>query len=83
MAPQASIPGTTLARTAVAALLLQDVPEPPVPAKVASSLTTIEFGRIPVRVLLTRSLFPVRFTSPFGVTKQEQQEISCSSGENA
>ena len=83
MAPQASIPLTIVAVPAVAALLLQEVPEPPVPAKVASSLITIEFGRIPVRVLLTRSLFPVRFTSPFGVTKQEQQEISCSSGENA
>ena len=43
----------------------------------------MESGRIPVSVLLTRSLFAVRCTSPFGVTRQEQQETNCSSGENA
>ena len=83
--PQASIPPTIgfAAAPAVAALLAQEVPEPPAPANVDTNLTTMEFGRIPVNVLLTRSLFAVRCTRPFGVTRQEQQEINCSSGENA
>src|SRR2546422_7673202 len=50
---------------------------------VESSFTTIEFGRTPVSVLLTRSLLAERDTSPLGVIRQEQQEINCSSGENA
>jgi len=54
----------------------------PVPGKEATSLTTTEVGLTPVRVLLIRSLSTDRETSAFGVTRQEQQEINCSSGEN-
>jgi len=75
--PQARTPFAkgNAALPAVAALLLQVEPAKVGPAAVATSLTTIEFGRIPVSVLLTRSRFAVRFTSPFGVIRQEQQEI--------
>ena len=47
-----------------------------------SNLITTEFGLIPVKVLLTRSLTTDRLFNPFGVTRVEQQAISCSSGEN-
>ena len=50
---------------------------------VASSLTTIAVGTAGVSVLLIRSFFAEREISPFGVTGHEQQEMSCSSGENA
>ncbi len=49
----------------------------------ASSFTTMEVGTPGVSVLLTRSLRAESETSPFGVTKQEQQDTSCSSGEKA
>ncbi len=49
---------------------------------VASSFTTIELGTTLVRVFWTKSVLADRCTSEFGVTRQEQQEISCSSGEN-
>src|SRR5579864_6655304 len=81
--PHASIPAARSPPVAVAALLVQLVPVPPVPASVDTSLTTTELGRTPVKVLLTRSLFTDKETRPFGVTRQEQQETSCSSGENA
>ena len=79
--PQASKPGTAkkLPDPAVAALLVQL----PALVVVLSSFTTTELGLTPVKVLLTKSRFTDRFTSPLGVTWQEQQEISCSSGENA
>ncbi len=48
----------------------------------ARSLTTTEFGTAGVRVLLTKSPRTERLLSAFGVTTQEQQETSCSSGEN-
>lgn len=64
-----------------AALLVQLVPVPPVPARVARSLITTEFGRTPVSVLLIKSFCAESETSPFGVTRQEQHEINCSSGE--
>src|SRR5579871_1782598 len=54
----------------------------PVAGMLASSLTTTEFGMAGVRVLLIRSFFTESDTNPFGVTRQAQQEISCSSGEN-
>jgi len=44
---------------------------------------TMEFGTAGVRVLLIKSFLAERETSAFGVTTQEQQEINCSSGENA
>jgi len=46
-----------------------------------SSLTTMEVGTAGVRVLLIKSLRAESETSAFGVTVQEQQETSCSSGE--
>ena len=50
---------------------------------VAKSFTTTELGLDGVSVLLTRSFFADKLTSAFGVTGHEQQEIICSSGENA
>src|SRR5271165_374443 len=81
--PHASIPRASPSPETVAALLVQLDPDPPVPARVETSFTTTELGRTPVKVLLTRSLFTDKETKPFGVTRQEQQETSCSSGENA
>ena len=66
-----------------AALLVQAVPVKPGPAAVFTNFTTTELGRTPVSVLLTRSWLTERETKPFGVIKHEQQETSCSSGENA
>ena len=68
---------------ASAALLVQLVPVPPAPAVVAINFTTTEFGRIPVSVLPSKSVVTDKEARPFGVIKQEQHEISCSSGENA
>ena len=48
----------------------------------ANNLITTEFGRMPVSVLLVRSLTTDRLFKPFGVIRVEQHEISCSSGEN-
>ena len=48
----------------------------------ANSLITIDVGTPGVRVLLIKSLRAEREISAFGVTRQEQQEINCSSGEN-
>jgi hypothetical protein len=81
--PQAAIPLTIVAPVIVAALLVQLVPDPPVPASVEISFITTELGRIPVRVLLMRSFTTERDTNPSGVTRQEQQACNCSSGENA
>ena len=92
VAPQASIPlaigkGAAPPGTeANAALLVQEVAPPPATATLASvlsSLITTELGRMPVKVLLTRSPFTDKDTKPLGVIRQEQQEINCSSGENA
>ena len=66
-----------------AARFVQLVPLPPGPAKVESSFTTIELGRTPVSVFAMMSWSTERDTKPFGVTKQEQHEINCSSGEKA
>src|ERR1039458_9665678 len=55
----------------------------PVPARVESTFTTTEDGTTPVRVLIVRSRLTPNSTTPFGVMRQEQQEMSCSSGENA
>jgi len=82
--PQAANPSASVAVvTAVEALFVQSVPLPPVPATVDNNFTAIEPGRTPVSVLLVRSFTTDNEASPFGVTRQEQQEISCSSGENA
>jgi hypothetical protein len=50
---------------------------------VDTSFTTTELGRTPVSVLLVKSFTTERETNPLGVTTQEQQDTSCSSGENA
>lgn len=68
---------------ASAALLVHAAPLKAGPAPVLTSLTTTELGRIPVSVLLTKSLLIERETSAFGVTRHEQHEINCSSGESA
>src|SRR5262249_23704259 len=47
-----------------------------------TSLTTIELGTAGVNVLVATSLRADNETKAFGVTTQQQQEISCSSGEN-
>ena len=47
-----------------------------------SSLITMDVGTPGVRVLLIKSLRAESETNPSGVIGQEQQEISCSSGEN-
>src|SRR5262245_4521819 len=54
---------------------------PPVGCE-ASSFTTIPVGTPGVSVLLIRSLRDDSESSPFIVTRQVQQETSCSSGEN-
>ncbi len=83
--PKASMPPASgkLVPPANAALFVQFVPVKPAPAAVLTSFTTTELGRTPVSVLLIKSLLTESETSPFGVNKQEQQETSCSSGENA
>src|SRR5947209_1128790 len=83
--PHAARPGARVfpAVPAVAALLLQLVPDPPAPARVETSLMATELGLTPVSVLLIRSFTTDSETSPFGVTRQEQQDTSCSSGEKA
>ena len=84
--PQATKPVFVILKAGVpasAALLVQLVPVPPVPAMVAINFTTTEFGRIPVNVLPSRSVVTDKEARPFGVIKQEQQEINCSSGEKA
>ena len=83
--PQASMP---LAKEfpavlTKAALFVQFVPVPLPPAAVLNNFTTIELGRTPVSVLLTRSPFADKETKPLGVTRHEQQLTNCSSGENA
>ena len=55
----------------------------PLPGMVARSLTTMEVGVTPVRVFPIKSVRALRCTSAFGVTRQEQHAISCSSGEKA
>lgn len=79
--PQAALlPAMTTGKPglpAAAALLPHEVP------RVAKSLTTIEFGRMPVRVVLIRSSTTDSAARPLGVTRQEQHDTICSSGENA
>ena len=77
------MPPASVAVVTIAALLLQLVPDPPGPASVERSFTTTEVGTTPVKVRIVRSRLTPRFTNPFGVTKQEQNAINCSSGENA
>ena|SRR5581483_1533896 len=82
---QAAMPRASgkAALPAAAALFEQLVPDPPLPARVETSFTTMEGGTTPVSVLLVRSLATNKLARPFGVIRQEQQEISCSSGLNA
>src|SRR5579871_2812678 len=54
----------------------------PVAGALPINLMTTELGMAGVKVLLIRSFFTESETNPFGVTRQLQQEISCSSGEN-
>ena len=54
----------------------------PVPGTDPTSFTTAEVGITPVKVLWIRSRLTEREDKPLGVTMLEQQEISCSSGEN-
>ena len=68
---------------ATAALFVQVDPTKPAPAPVGTTFTITEFGLTPVSVLEIISAFTDRETKPFGVTRHEQQEISCSSGEKA
>src|SRR5437764_13248903 len=49
----------------------------------ATSLITSAVGTPGVSVLLARSCFAEKATSPFGVTGQEQHETNCSSGVKA
>jgi hypothetical protein len=81
--PHATVEPASCAAVIVAALLLQLVPIPPLPARLVSSLTTTEVGLEPVAVYVVKSRVTPRFTRPFGVTRQEQQATSCSSGEKA
>src|ERR1041385_9246396 len=48
----------------------------------ATSLITAELGTTCVNVLVSRSAPTERCTNAFGVTRQEQHDTSCSSGEN-
>ena len=75
--PQACIPGAKFMKFGVAALQVEPT------GWLASNLITTEFGLTPVSVLLVRSSLTDSEFSPFGVTRQEQQEINCSSGEKA
>jgi hypothetical protein len=54
----------------------------PVSGTDATSLTTADVGMTPVKVVLSKSAFSESDAKPFGVTKQEQHETNCSSGEN-
>ena len=64
-----------------AAELVQVAPLKSAPAPVATNLTTTELGFTPVRVLLIKSEFTDSDARALGVSKQEQHEINCSSGE--
>ena len=83
--PKASKPEANgkLAEPATAALLVQLVLLNALPAPVFTIFKITEFGRTPVKVLLSTSLLSEREARPFGVMRQEQQETNCSSGENA
>ena len=50
-------------------------------AGVETTFTTTDDGRMGVSVLLMRSSTTENDASPLGVTRQEQQETNCSSGE--
>src|ERR1700689_3601742 len=76
------MPPTRLAVVAPAAELVQLVPLPSPPARLASSFTVTEVGTTPVRVFTVRSLLTRRLTVWSGVTRQEQHEISSSPGSN-
>src|SRR3974377_2200909 len=73
--PHAANPSTRSFAVAVAALWLQCVPVTTPPARVATHPTTSELGTEPVTVLLRRSRCISRWTTAFGVTRQEQHEI--------
>jgi len=77
LVPQATIPLTIVPSPAAEFVQL------PATGRVASSFTTIEVGTAGVRVLLIRSCCAESERRPLGVTGHEQQEIICSSGENA
>jgi hypothetical protein len=81
--PWDTTPLTVFAEVTDAALFVQLVPLPPDAASVDTNLMTSDVGLTPVMVLDTRSEFTEMLTRALGVTRQEQQEINCSSGENA
>ena len=83
--PKATMPGANGNPGVLtsAAELVQLVPVNSAPAPVASNLITTELGLTPVSVLLIKSSVTDRDANAFGVSKHEQQEMSCSSGENA
>src|SRR5882672_8600305 len=72
--PLASVAAVTLAAELV---------QLPATGTLATSLITSAVGTAGVSVLLARSDFAEKATSPFGVTGQEQQDTSCSSGVKA
>ena len=80
---QATIPVARVAEVTEAAELLQPLTPMPVPGFVASNLMTTEVTGAGVSVLVAKSTFTSSDTNPFGVTGQEQQDIICSSCENA
>ena len=75
--PHACMPGAKFMKFGVAALQVEPT------GWLASNLITTELGLTPVSVLLVRSSLTESEFRPFGVTRQEQHEINCSSGENA
>src|SRR5450631_2685495 len=77
--PKAAMPVTSKLFPVPTVEALQEAAVVPVDA---TSLTTMDVGTPGVRVLLIKSLRAERETSAFGVTRQEQQDINCSSGEN-
>src|SRR5207253_3716214 len=77
--PHAAIPSS--GRLAPPTPTVPALQTPPIPV-VASNLITIDVGTPGVNVLLIKSFRADSETSPFGVTRQVQQEINCSSGEN-
>ena len=79
--PQAAIPVSSTLAPVPTVDALQPASVPVVP-ELASNFTTMEVGTPGVRVLLIKSLRAEREMSPSGVTRQVQQEINCSSGEN-
>jgi hypothetical protein len=79
--PQADMPLTTV--PPIPALYWQLDPEPPVPARVATSSTVADEGVSEVKVFEVRSVMTPRLTVWSGVTRQEQHEINSSAGSKA